>query len=929
MKKIYRKLFVIIAVAALAFCSVAFTACGGTETPPDGETHTHTWDVGTVKTEPTCVKNGVKEYRCTECGEIKEERIYATGHSYGEGEVTTDPKCEDTGVRTFTCTVCGATVTEDVDPIGHDYSTEGVVTTEPTCTQEGVTSYFCLRDGCESARTESIPVLGHTDEDHDGYCNRCSVFFGAKSWDITNFRYDGPWAGGVMGDANCYYYNLKTDGDPNILSIDTETKHGEAGTSLLLDFTNAPSASSPDGAWMVNIPVADLVAGTDYTVVFYAHTDGQFTGNLNKMLNNDNFGDMTCRNFAYDPVYSSEVLNGAEWTEVVVSFKANPYVNDGYCQFRVACDVGLDGWDGKLWLSDFTVYDSAYYKNLNAPADGLHHISTDAITFAPSYTIAKEGVTYWAYGLTDEEYNPFSVTTDVKYGSAENSIKATFRKDITATTDRPDGAYVIDVAMADLEYGEDYVLSYWAKADPGFTGNLKKQLCCETYTDSQHHTCANATYNQIEVNEEWQKVEVYFTAAHYDDSGFEDKDLCVWQIAFDMGTTGYDGTLYLSDFVVQKDVPDPGHGISTDSVAFASPWEISREGTTYWHNFGEEMTYNPFSVDAENAHGEAANSVKADFDPSITSTEGAAFMLHINMADLETGKDYVLNYWVKGDGFTGSIAKQLNNDNFTAVSSYPTPENPENNYITCANPELTGADAVTADWTQVSVKFTAYPDTAKNLCSWSIAFEPGETGIDGTLWVSDISVSAYEETGGTAVSYIAPYGITEAGLSYWAYGLSDQTDYNQPAHNPFSVVDDVVVDGEETSVRASFDPSVTSSSNGEYVFDIAMDGLENGRKYVFTYWAKASADFTGNIQKQLCDTTYTTDTFPTCTETDYTRVDLTEEWQKVEVTFTATFYPEDETYGTKDLCIWRIAFGVGEGISGTLWLSGFGVAPAA
>ena len=742
MKKIYRKLFVIIAVVALAFFSVAFTACGETETPPEDETHTHTWDAGTVKTEPTCVKNGVKEYRCTECGEIKEERIYATGHSYGEGEVTTDPKCEDTGVRTFTCTVCGATVTEDVDAIGHDYSTEGVVTTEPTCTQEGVTSYFCLRDGCESARTESIPVLGHTDEDHDGYCNRCSVFFGAKSWDITNFRYDGPWAGGVMGDANCYYYNLKTDGDPNILSIDTETKHGEAGTSLLLDFTNAPSASSPDGAWTVNIPVADLVAGTDYTAVFYAHTDGQFTGNLNKMLNNDNFGDMTCRNFAYDPVYTSEVLNGSEWTEVVVSFKANPYVNDGYCQFRVACDIGLDGWDGKLWLSDFTVYDSAYYKNLHAPADGLHHISTDAITFAPSYTIAKEGVTYWAYGLTDEEYNPFS-------------------------------------------------------------------------------------------------------------------------------------------------------------------------------------------VDDENAHGEAANSVKADFDPSITSDSGAAFMLHINMADLETGKDYVLNYWVKGDGFTGSIAKQLNNDNFTAVSSYPTPENPENNYITCANPVLTGADAVTADWTQVSVKFTAYPDTAKNLCSWRIAFEPGETGIDGTLWVSDISVSAYEETGGTAVSYIAPYGIAEAGLSYWAYGLSDQTDYNQPAHNPFSVVDDVVADGEETSVRASFDPSVTSSSNGEYVFDIAMDGLENGRKYVLTYWAKASADFTGNIQKQLCDTTYTTDTFPTCTETDYTRVDLTEEWQKVEVTFTATFYPEDETYGTKDLCIWRIAFGVGEGISGTLWLSGFDVAPAA
>ena len=929
--KIFGAAAAIVAALLVAFPAFALTACGEDE-PPVEETHVHVWDEGTVVTEPTCVSNGVKEYVCIECGEKKEERIYATGHSFGEGVVTTDPKCEDVGVRTFTCSECGAVVTEDVDAIGHDYAEEGVVTTEPTCTATGVMSYFCKRDGCTSARTESIAALGHTDDDHDGYCNRCEAFFGSVSWDITSFRYESPWVSGAQGEALCYYYNLKTDKDPNILSIDTETVHGEAGTSLLLDFTESPAAASPDGAWTINFPVADLVAGTDYTVVFYARTDGQFTGNLNKMLNNDNFGNMTCQNFAYDQVYSSDALNGAEWTKIVVSFKANPYVNDGYCQFRVACDVGLDGWTGKLWLSDFTIYDSAYYKTLNAPADGLHHIAADAVTFTPSFAIAKEGVTYWAYGLSDQtgdappEHEPFSVVTDVVYGDAASSIKASFKQGVTATAERPDGAYVLDVAMADLEYGKDYVLSYYVKADAGFTGNIKKQLCCETYTDNTHHTCGDATYTGVDLTEEWQKVEVKFTAAHYDDAGFENKDLCVWQIAFDMGETGIEGTMYFCDFVVEEapESADTGISVPTDGVAYAAPWEISRAGVTYWQNFGESVTYVPFSADKENAHGAAAGSVKAVFDPSVTSSSGAAYIVDIAMSGLTEGSEYELSYWVKGENFTGHLQKQLNDDNFTTASACLS-----GNHITCADPALSGADSVTEEWTRVSVRFTAYPDSAKGLCCWRLALEPGESGWSGTLWLSDISVTELESPAGELLDYIAPYSLTEAGTTYWAYGLSDQTEYNKPVYEPFSVVTDTAAEGADSSVMAVFDPSVTSSSNGEYIFDIAMDGLESGRTYVLSYWVKASADFTGSINKQLCDTTYTTDAYPTCIDASYDNVDLTEEWQKVEVTFTAAFYPDDENYGSKDLCVWRIAFGVGDGISGTLWMSGFDVAPAA
>lgn len=48
--------------------------------------HTHTWDQGTVTTEPTCTADGVKTFTCATCGDTMTEAIPALGHNYSAGD---------------------------------------------------------------------------------------------------------------------------------------------------------------------------------------------------------------------------------------------------------------------------------------------------------------------------------------------------------------------------------------------------------------------------------------------------------------------------------------------------------------------------------------------------------------------------------------------------------------------------------------------------------------------------------------------------------------------------------------------------------------------------------------------------------------------------------------------------------------------------
>ena len=163
-------------------------------------TGTHTWDNGTVTTEPTETTPGVRTFTCAVCSQTKTEVIPATGahtfvftknvaptcteagydlytcrdcgateqrnakpalgHKWDSGTVTAEPTEKDPGTMTYTCTICGQTKTEVIPATGphtHVWD-EGTVTVAPTETTPGVRTYTCTV--CGQTRTEIIPATG-------------------------------------------------------------------------------------------------------------------------------------------------------------------------------------------------------------------------------------------------------------------------------------------------------------------------------------------------------------------------------------------------------------------------------------------------------------------------------------------------------------------------------------------------------------------------------------------------------------------------------------------------------------------------------------------------------------------------------------------------------------------------------------------------
>lgn len=115
------------------------------------ESHTHTEDSGTIISDPTCTTEGVKVYKCTECGkEVRRETIPALGHKE-EVVSETAPTCTAAGSRTHKCSRCGAERTESLSPLGHAWG--------ETITRPDNSSYHeCTRPGCGAKEELSGPA---------------------------------------------------------------------------------------------------------------------------------------------------------------------------------------------------------------------------------------------------------------------------------------------------------------------------------------------------------------------------------------------------------------------------------------------------------------------------------------------------------------------------------------------------------------------------------------------------------------------------------------------------------------------------------------------------------------------------------------------------------------------------------------------------
>ena len=134
--------------------------CSQTKTEVIPATGAHTF-VFTKNVAPSCTEAGYDLYTCRDCGASEQRNVKpALGHKWDSGTVTTEPTETDPGAMTYTCTVCGATKTEVIPATGphtHVWD-EGTVTVAPTETTPGVRTYTCTV--CGQTRTEIIPATG-------------------------------------------------------------------------------------------------------------------------------------------------------------------------------------------------------------------------------------------------------------------------------------------------------------------------------------------------------------------------------------------------------------------------------------------------------------------------------------------------------------------------------------------------------------------------------------------------------------------------------------------------------------------------------------------------------------------------------------------------------------------------------------------------
>ena len=132
--------------------------CGQTKTEVIPATGAHTF-VFTKNVAPSCTEAGYDLYTCRDCGASEQRNVKpALGHKWDSGTVTTEPTETDPGTMTYTCTVCGQTKTEVIPATGAHTWDNGTVTVAPTETTPGVRTYTCTV--CGQTRTEIIPATG-------------------------------------------------------------------------------------------------------------------------------------------------------------------------------------------------------------------------------------------------------------------------------------------------------------------------------------------------------------------------------------------------------------------------------------------------------------------------------------------------------------------------------------------------------------------------------------------------------------------------------------------------------------------------------------------------------------------------------------------------------------------------------------------------
>ena len=114
---------------------------------------------------PTCENTGKTEgSHCSVCGTIIKEQmeVPATGHNWTSGNMIKEPTCEKNGQKEYYCSVCWKTKIENIPAIGHMWDDEYTIEKGETCTEPGEKDIRCIKCGAiKEGSVKEIPATGH------------------------------------------------------------------------------------------------------------------------------------------------------------------------------------------------------------------------------------------------------------------------------------------------------------------------------------------------------------------------------------------------------------------------------------------------------------------------------------------------------------------------------------------------------------------------------------------------------------------------------------------------------------------------------------------------------------------------------------------------------------------------------------------------
>lgn len=246
----------------------------------------HTWDTGTVTTQPTCVTAGVKTYTCSVCKNKKTETIGKLGHaSDNKYVVKTQATCTTAGVEVQHCTRCNTELnSRAINPLGHNPI---VSTTSPTCTKDGKNTTTCSR--CNIVLNEEpIPQLGHTSDDkyviktaptcetkgeETTHCIRCKIEMESREIDALGHDYEDK----ITLEPTC---------SQNGIELHTCTRCNSQNTTLLDKIPH-----TWDNGVVTKQPTTTAIGIKTYTCLVCKATKNETISKISKQDNDDKKND--------------------------------------------------------------------------------------------------------------------------------------------------------------------------------------------------------------------------------------------------------------------------------------------------------------------------------------------------------------------------------------------------------------------------------------------------------------------------------------------------------------------------------------------------------------------------------------------------------------------------------------------------------------